>query len=373
MSDIINFLALIVIGLLGVCMWVGYRHFDTILNKKIGDAFNAVKDDATESINKTHISELKNQLEAKLKPFGDQMQREIDQLQESIKNQSIQRAKSEGKFAEQIDSLRNATFGMQEDAQNLTKALKGDVQQQGAWGEQVLESALDAAGLKENISYFLQPTYKDRKGNNLRPDAVILFPPDRNIVIDSKVSLTAYERFVSAEDLEEKESHLKEHINSIKKHIKILSSKNYNDLEDLNAPDYLFIFVPIDSALSVALTKSLELQTLANEHKIAFVTPINLIAILRVVENLWRLDSQNKHAEDIANRAGLLFDKFSNLNKDLSDVGRHIDKVQESYNSAINKLSEGDGNLFTHVNKLKDLGAKTQKELSKPKKIFNED
>ena len=187
------------------------------------------------------------------------------------------------------------------------------------------------------------------------------------------MSLTAYERFVNAEDETEKQSYLKDHIDSIKKHIKILSSKNYNDLEDLNAPDYLFIFVPIDSALSVALINDWNLQTLANDNKIAFVTPINLIAILRIAENLWRLDSQNKHAEDIASRAGLLFDKFSNLSKDLSEVGRHIDKVQESYNSAINKLSEGDGNLFTHVNKLKDLGAKTQKELSKPKKSINDD
>ena len=373
MSDIINLLALIAICACGVFLWIAFKKFDDILNKKVNGAFDEAKNDATESINQKHILELKNQLEAKLKPFSELMQREIDQLQESIKNQSLERAKSEGKFTEQIDSLRTATFGMQEDAQNLTKALKGDVQQQGAWGEQVLETALEKAGLQENISYYLQPTYKDRKGSNLRPDAVIMLPNDRNIVIDSKVSLTAYERFVNAEDEEDKKSYLKDHIDSIKKHIKILSSKNYNDLEDLNAPDYLFIFVPIDSALSVALINDWNLQTLANDNKIAFVTPINLIAILRIAENLWRLDSQNKHAEDIASRAGLLFDKFSNLNKDLSEVGRHIDKVQESYNSAISKLSEGDGNLFTHVNKLKDLGAKTQKELSKPKKSIIED
>jgi DNA recombination protein RmuC len=373
MSDIINLLALIAICTSGIFLWLAFKRFDDILNKKVGGAFDEAKNDATESINEKHILELKSQLEAKLKPFSELMQREIDQLQESIKNQSLERAKSEGRFTEQIDSLRSATFGMQEDAQNLTKALKGDVQQQGAWGEQVLETALEKAGLQENISYYLQPTYKDRKGNNLRPDAVIMLPNERNIVIDSKVSLTAYERFVNAEEETEKQSYLKDHIDSIKKHIKVLSSKNYNDLEDLNAPDYLFIFVPIDSALSVALINDWNLQTLANDNKIAFVTPINLIAILRIAENLWRLDSQNKHAEDIASRAGLLFDKFSNLSKDLSEMGRHIDKVQESYNSAISKLSEGDGNLFTHVNKLKDLGAKTQKELSKPKKSINDD
>ena len=250
---------------------------------------------------------------------------------------------------------------------NLTKALKGDTKQQGDWGERILERSFEDAGLIENLEYVLQPNYKDRQGNNLRPDAVILLPNDRNIVIDSKVSLTAYERFVNTENEDDKKSFLKEHIQSIKGHIKNLSSKNYNDLEDINAPDYLFIFIPIDSALSVALMNDWDLQTLANEKKIAFATPINLLAILRIAENLWRLDSQNKHAEDIANRAGLLYDKFSNFTKDLFEVGKHLDRAKESYDSAQNKLIEGDGNLFTQVDKLKGLGAKTQKTLSKPK------
>ena len=373
MSDIINFLALIAICTTGILLWIGFKKFDDILNKKIDGAFDEAKNDATESINEKHISELKNQLEAKLKPFSELMQREIDQLQESIKKQSLERAKSEGRFTEQIDSLRSATFGMQEDAQNLTKALKGDVQQQGAWGEQVLETALEKAGLQENISYYLQPTYKDRKGNNLRPDAVIMLPNERNIVIDSKVSLTAYDKFVNSEDEEEKQAHLKDHITSIKNHIKGLSSKNYNDLEGINAPDYLFIFVPIDFALSIALSNNWDVQTMANDNKIAFVTPINLIAILRIAENLWRLDKQNKNAENIASRAGLLFQKFSNFNEDFSKVAEHLNKAQDSYNSARSKLVDGDGNLFSQVDKLKELGAKTQKTLSKPKESLKKE
>ena len=370
MDNFLNILNLIVILGIAFYFWNQNKNADKAKEDKkqlLGEILEEAKKEIAGSINERHISELKNQLDSQLKPFGTQMQREIDQLKKNIEREMLERAKDGAKFGQQIEDLLNATSGMQEDAQSLTKALKGDSQQQGAWGEQILETALEKAGLQENINYLLQPNYKDRQGNNLRPDAVILLPNDRNIVIDSKVSLTAYERFVNTENEDDKKSYLKEHIKSIKGHIKNLSSKNYNDLEDINAPDYLFIFIPIDSALSVALMNDWDLQTLANEKKIAFATPINLLAILRIAENLWRLDSQNKHAEDIANRAGLLYDKFSNFTKDLFEVGKHLDRAKESYDSAQNKLIEGDGNLFTQVDKLKVLGAKTQKTLSKPK------
>jgi DNA recombination protein RmuC len=370
MDNFLNILNLIVILGIAFYFWNQNKNADKAKEDKkqlLGEILEEAKKEIASSINEKHISELKNQLDSQLKPFGTQMQREIDQLKKNIEREMLERAKDGAKFGQQIEDLLNATSGMQEDAQSLTKALKGDSQQQGAWGEQILETALEKAGLQENINYLLQPNYKDRQGNNLRPDAVILLPNDRNIVIDSKVSLTAYERFVNTENEDDKKSYLKDHIQSIKGHIKNLSSKNYNDLEDINAPDYLFIFIPIDSALSVALLNDWDLQTLANEKKIAFATPINLLAILRIAENLWRLDSQNKHAEDIANRAGLLYDKFSNFTKDLFEVGKHLDRAKESYDSAQNKLIEGDGNLFTQVDKLKDLGAKTQKTLSKPK------
>ena len=370
MDNFLNILNLIVILGIAFYFWNQNKNADKAKEDKkqlLGEILEEAKKEIASSINEKHISELKNQLDSQLKPFGTQMQREIDQLKKNIEREMLERAKDGAKFGQQIEDLLNATSGMQEDAQSLTKALKGDSQQQGAWGEQILETALEKAGLQENINYLLQPNYKDRQGNNLRPDAVILLPNDRNIVIDSKVSLTAYERFVNTENEDDKKSYLKDHIQSIKGHIKNLSSKNYNDLEDINAPDYLFIFIPIDSALSVALMNDWDLQTLANEKKIAFATPINLLAILRIAENLWRLDSQNKHAEDIANRAGLLYDKFSNFTKDLFEVGKYLDRAKESYDSAQNKLIEGDGNLFTQVDKLKGLGAKTQKTLSKPK------
>ena len=291
MDNFLNILNLIVILGIAFYFWNQNKNADKAKEDKkqlLGEILEEAKKEIASSINEKHISELKNQLDSQLKPFGTQMQREIDQLKKNIEREMLERAKDGAKFGQQIEDLLNATSGMQEDAQSLTKALKGDSQQQGAWGEQILETALEKAGLQENINYLLQPNYKDRQGNNLRPDAVILLPNDRNIVIDSKVSLTAYERFVNTENEDDKKSYLKDHIQSIKGHIKNLSSKNYNDLEGINAPDYLFIFIPIDSALSVALMNDWDLQTLANEKKIAFATPINLLAILRSAENLWR-------------------------------------------------------------------------------------
>ena len=251
-DNFLNILNLIVILGIAFYFWNQNKNADKAKEDKkqlLSEILEEAKKEIAGSINERHISELKNQLDSQLKPFGTQMQREIDQLKKNIEREMLERAKDGAKFGQQIEDLLNATSGMQEDAQSLTKALKGDSQQQGAWGEQILETALEKAGLQENINYLLQPNYKDRQGNNLRPDAVILLPNDRNIVIDSKVSLTAYERFVNTENEDDKKSFLKEHIRSIKGHIKNLSSKNYNDLEDINAPDYLFIFIPIDLSL----------------------------------------------------------------------------------------------------------------------------
>ena len=376
MVNFMIFLMLLVLSGLAFYIWDSKNKSEKREQKKDEQFEERLKSVAGEiavennsSIRDANLSEIKKTLT----PFKEQLQRDIDLLQDSIKKQNLERAASDGKFSQQIDSLLNATGGMQEDAQNLTKALRGDSKQQGDWGEQILEMALEKAGLQENINYLLQPNYKDKKGNNLRPDAVILLPNERNIVIDSKVSLTAYDKFVNSEDEEEKQAHLKDHITSIKNHIKGLSSKNYNDLEGINAPDYLFIFVPIDFALSIALSNNWDVQTMANDNKIAFVTPINLIAILRIAENLWRLDKQNKNAENIASRAGLLFQKFSNFNEDFSKVAEHLNKAQDSYNSARSKLVDGDGNLFSQVDKLKELGAKTQKTLSKPKESLKKE
>ena len=258
---------------------------------------------------------------------------------------------------------------MQEDAQNLTKALKGDTKQQGDWGEQILKKALEDAGLVEGLEYELQPSYKGKDGDQLRPDAVIKLSDGRNIIIDSKVSLTAYERYVRSDNDDDKKNSLKEHINSIKNHVKQLSDKGYADIEEIGSPDFIFIFVPIDSALSLALSHDWNVQELANKNKIAFMTPIHLISILKMTAYMWRVDKQQKHAEEVANRAGLLLDKYSNFSEAFSNIAEKLQDAMTSYEIAHNRLTEGKGSLHTQMELLEEAGMKGKKSISKPKSL----
>jgi len=306
-----------------------------------------------------------------LLPFKEQLQRELDILKKNIDEQNNQSAKEFGRFEQQFQSLVAATTNMQEDAQNLTKALKGDTKQQGDWGEHILERALEDAGLVEDLEYKLQPNYKTKTGNNVRPDAVVFLTDDRNIIIDSKVSLTAYEEFVNADNDDDKKSFLKSHISSIKNHVKELSEKDYSELEQINSPDYVFMFIPIDSALTVALSNDWSIQELANEKKIAFMTPIHLMSILKMTAFMWRVDKQHKNAADVANRAGLLLDKYANFSDAFSNIAEKLEDAVESYNVAQNRLTDGAGSLHSQMKNLEKLGMKGKKTLSDPKKSLD--
>ncbi len=329
---------------------------------------NLVKEISLEnnsSIQNANLTEIKKTLN----PFKEQLQRELDVLKENIQQQNIKGAEARAKFGEQINNLLSATTEMQEDAQNLTKALKGDTKQQGDWGEQILEKSLEDAALQKDINYKLQPSYKTKDGGQLRPDAVIFLTEDRNIIIDSKVSLTAYEKYVKTDNSEEKKLYLKEHIASVKNHIMQLSSKNYNELEEINSPDYLFIFFQIEAALSLALSNDMKLQKMANEKRIAFLTPINLMAILRITEHLWQIDKHNKYAEDVAERAGLLLTKYANFIDSFSEVADKLEGAKTSYLMAHKRLTEGSGSLHTQMIELEKLGMKGKKNLSVPKNL----
>ena len=329
---------------------------------------NLVKEISLENnsnIQNANLTEIKKTLS----PFKEQLQRELDVLKENIQQQNIKGAEARAKFGEQINNLLSATTEMQEDAQNLTKALKGDTKQQGDWGEQILEKSLEDAALQKDINYKLQPSYKTKDGGQLRPDAVIFLTEDRNIIIDSKVSLTAYEKYVKTDNSEEKKLYLKEHIASVKNHIMQLSSKNYNELEEINSPDYLFIFFQIEAALSLALSNDMKLQKMANEKRIAFLTPINLMAILRITEHLWQIDKHNKYAEDVAERAGLLLTKYANFIDSFSEVADKLEGAKTSYLMAHKRLTEGSGSLHTQMIELEKLGMKGKKNLSVPKNL----
>ena len=348
--------------------------FSTILLGLIAIYFykesnNRNKQSDLEEFTKKLNASNKEEIDKTWKPYKEQLQRDLDILKTSIEQQKATAIKNSERFNAKIEDLLNATSGMQEDAQNLTKALKGDTKQQGDWGEQILKKALEDAGLVENLEYELQPSYKDKNGNQLRPDAVIKLSDGRNIIIDSKVSLTAYERYVRSDSDEDMKSLLKEHIYSIKNHVKQLSDKGYSDIEEIESPDFIFIFVPIDSALSLALSNDWSVQELANERKIAFMTPIHLISILKMTAYMWRVDKQQKHAEEVANRAGLLLDKYSNFSEAFSNIAEKLQDAMKSYDIAYNRLTEGKGSLHTQMELLEEAGMKGKRSLSKPKSL----
>ena len=333
------------------------------------DANNKNKQSEFEEFSKKLNESNKEEIDKTWKPYKEQLQRDLDILKTSIEQQKAIAIKNSERFNAKIEDLLNATSGMQEDAQNLTKALKGDTKQQGDWGEQILKKALEDAGLVEGLEYELQPSYKSKDGSQLRPDAVIKLSDGRNIIIDSKVSLTAYERYVRSDNDDDKKNFLKEHINSIKNHVKQLSDKGYADIETIESPDFIFIFVPIDSALSLALSHDWSVQEFANENKIAFMTPIHLISILKMTAYMWRVDKQQKHAEEVANRAGLLLDKYSNFSEAFSNIAEKLQDAMTSYEIAHNRLTEGKGSLHTQMELLEEAGMKGKKSISKPKSL----
>ena len=326
---------------------------------------NKILEEKTNSLSQKNLKDLNLTLE----PFKEQ----IKDLKEQIQNQQKEQSAAKESFKNQVDQLLKATDNMNDNTQNLTNALKGDSKTQGLWGEQILERTLEESGLEKGLNYELQKGFRASDGSLKIPDAVIYLPGERNIVIDSKVSLTAYEKFIKEDDAKLKEVYLKDHIVSLKKNMKSLKEQDYHTLPEINSPDYVLMFVPIESALSLALTNDWELQKYANDNRMAFVTPTNLIAILRIAENLWRLDKHNKHADLIAERAGHLIDKFSGLTEDLEDVGRHLKSVEKSFLGAQNKLYEGQGNLFNQMKDLEKLGAKNKKNLKQPKKNLLEE
>ncbi|MFA7445535.1 MAG: DNA recombination protein RmuC, partial [Flavobacteriaceae bacterium] len=264
---------------------------------------------------------------------------------------------------EQLLHLQNQNLKITQEAENLTKALKGDSKMQGNWGELVLERVLEKSGLERDREYFVQQSFVSENGSRLMPDVVIHLPDNKKMVIDSKVSLTAYERFVNEEDNALKNSHLKEHITSLKRHIDQLSEKNYRDLYRMESPDFILLFIPIEPAFAVAINHENNLYNKAFEKNIVIVTPSTLLATLRTIDSMWTNQKQQENAYEIARLAGSLYDKFEGFVSDLIKIGKKMDEAKTEYSGAMNKLVEGRGNVITTIEKLKKMGAKTQKSL----------
>lgn len=355
-----NFVILIAITLVALIIIAIIYYISKRRNKFIELSFinlaNKILKESSESVNKNNFE----RLQQTLAPFKEQ----IGMLNNQISELKKEQASAKENFSLQVEKVVEQTTKISVDADNLTNALKSDSKSQGAWGEMVLERTLEESGLRNGIDYELQKSFKGKDGKNYLPDAVIYLPDNRNIIIDSKVSLTAYTKFIDANNSVDEKAALKEHVKSIKNHMKGLVEKDYTSLEGLNAPDYVLIFVPLESALSSALKSDWDIQRLAMQNQMGFVTPINLISILRMAESLWKLDSQNKNAQDIAKRAGLMIDKFNGLNTDIKELKRHLNMSFSALEGAENKLLHGNGNLFDQAKKLEQLGAKAKKKLS---------
>jgi len=296
-----------------------------------------------------------------LKPLQDKIQHFEKRVEDTYDRESKERFS----LAKEIKNLQELNSRISEDAVNLTNALKGDNKTQGAWGEVILESILEKSGLVKGREYEVQVALKAADGSRGQPDVVVHLPESKDVVIDAKVSLKAYEAFCNEDQPEPKAEYLKQHIQSIRSHVRLLSAKDYQSLIGVNSLDFILLFMPVEAAFSVAGQEDIDLFMSAFEKNIIIVGPSTLLTTLRTVQNIWRLAQQNKNALEIAVKAGALYDKFVTFVEDLEEVGTKINSTRQSYERAHNKLGSGRGNLISRVEKLKQLGAKTSKKHNK--------
>lgn len=302
--------------------------------------------------NKENIKNILSPLQEKIKGFEDKVEKTH---KESIDYHAALR--------QQILGLKELNQQMSKETLNLTKALKGDNKMQGNWGELVLERVLEKSGLEKDREYFVQQSFTNDEGKRVLPDVVIHLPDNKKMIVDSKVSLVAYEQYINEEDETLKERFLKEHVASLKRHVDQLSDKKYEDIYKIESPDFVLLFIPIEPAFAVALNSDTYLYNKAFEKNIVIVTPSTLLATLRTIDTMWNNEKQQRNALEIARQAGALYDKFQGLLGDLIGIGKRIDDSKKEYSNAMNKLVDGRGNIITSVEKLKKMGAKAKKSL----------
>jgi len=302
----------------------------------------------------------KEQLELLLKPFREQ----IANFSKEAREQFEEELKDRHLLKNELMRLKEMNAQLADEALNLTRALKGENKTQGNWGELVLENILEQSGLREGVEYELQASRKSQEGKTYRPDVIIHMPKKRDIVVDSKVSLAAYERFVNEEDPDQKAKYLKEHLKSIALHIKELSAKKYEDLEGINTLDYVLMFMPIEGAFLLALEQDGEFFKRAYENNILVVSPSTLLVTLRTIEHIWRTQRQEEHAKLIAKEAEGMVEKLVGFVEELERVGVHMKKAQESYETAFSRLHTGRGNVIKRAQNIVKLGLKPKKSLT---------
>jgi len=329
------------------------------LQEKFTNDFEVLANKILESKSEKFTKQNKDNLDGILKPLQEKIEKFEKKVDESHK-ESIDR---HAMLRQQIIGLKELNEQMSKEATNLTKALKGDSKTQGNWGELVLERVLEKSGLEKDREYFVQNSFTTDDGKRVLPDVVLHLPDSKKMIIDSKVSLVAYERYVNEDDKDIQTQYLKEHLGSLKKHIEQLSEKNYQDIYKIESPDFVLLFVPIEPAFAVALNVDNSLYNWAFEKNIVIVTPTTLLATLRTIDSMWNNEKQQQNALEIATQAGRLYDQFVNLTDDLIKVGNQLNTVKGSYDGTMKKLT-GKGNLITRVEKLKKLGSKASKHIN---------
>lgn len=327
------------------------------MNEKLKAEFQNIATMVTAASAKELSRTNTEKLEGILSPFAEK----LNELKQQVSDAYDKESRDKAGLREEIKQLMELNKQMSEDAVDLTRALKGDAKTQGNWGELVLERVLDLAGLVKGIEYDREVAIENGK---YRPDVVVHLPEDKHIIVDSKVSLTAYERMVNSDDPQEFQRLQKEHVNSIKKHIDELNAKNYQNLKAFDTPNFVLMFIPVESSFSTAVQIDKSLYNYALQRNVVMVTPSTLLATLRTVASIWQHEKQNRNTLEIARMSGRLYDKLCGFISDMERIDKALKSAQSSYNDAVSKLSTGTGNAIATAEKIKKLGAKTTKSIS---------
>lgn len=304
----------------------------------------------------------KEGIELLLKPFREQLK----EFRERVDRVHTEGSETQAALRQQLLGLKDLNLKMQEDARHLTQALRGENKTQGNWGEMILERLLEESGLQEGREYETQASHRGAEGNLLRPDVIIHLPDQKDIVIDSKVSLKAYEQLCQAQTDEARATALKQHLDSVRAHIKGLSGKEYQTLKSLNSLDFVLLFIPVEGAFVTALQGDASLFTQAFEKNVVLVSPSTLLVTLRTIRHIWRFEDQNRNALEIADRAGGICDQVSLLEEAWKEVGERLGKAQGAWETGYKRLSQGKGNLLRQAQQLQDMGAKAKRNLPAP-------
>ena len=328
-------------------------------SEKMNKEFSSIAREIFDSRQKRYKDESKEQISSLLNPLQTRIKEFEKRIEDTYSNESRERFS----LAKELKNLQDLNTKISNDAINLTNALKGESKTQGTWGEVILERVLEKSGLQKGREYEVQVALRDEQGRKRQPDVVVHLPEGKNIIIDAKVSLTAYERYCSAEEDPERQEALRQHVQSLRRHLRGLGEKEYQRLEGTYTLDFVLLFVPVEAAFTLAVQYDGEIFSDGFEKNIVIVSPTTLLATLRTIQNIWRYENQNRNAQEIANRAGALYDKFVGFVSDIETIGSRIDSAQTAYTDAYKKLTSGKGNLVKRAEGMRELGVKVSKKL----------